>query len=182
MERIQRENALNVPNLLTVLRMALVPAVVWRFRCGDSMGALTLYLMSMLTDAADGFLARRLGQITAIGQLLDPIADKLSLVAILVLFVADGQISPWILGAVLMKEGMLVLGSATALRFGIVVSALPIGKSATLLFVSSTVLRFLSIVLLADVLLMCSMILSLAALVWYSVVVFREFQIQKAIA
>lgn len=182
MERIQRENALNVPNLLTVLRMALVPAVVWRFRCGDSMGALTLYLMSMLTDAADGFLARRLGQITAIGQLLDPIADKLSLVTILVLFVADGQISPWILGAVLMKEGMLVLGSVTALRFGIVVSALPIGKSATLLFVSSTVLRFLSIVLLADVLLMCSMILSLAALVWYSVVVFREFQIQKAIA
>lgn len=182
MERIQRENALNVPNLLTILRMALVPAVVWRFRCGDSMGALTLYLMSMLTDAADGFLARRLGQITAIGQLLDPIADKLSLVAILVLFVADGQISPWILGAVLMKEGMLVLGSATALRFGIVVSALPIGKSATLLFVSSTVLRFLSIVLLADVLLMCSMILSLTALVWYSVVVFREFQLQKAIA
>ena len=182
MERIQRENALNVPNLLTVLRMALLPAVVWRFRCGDSMGALTLYLISMLTDAADGFLARRWEQITAIGQLLDPIADKLSLVTILVLFVADGQISPWILGAVLMKEGVLVLGSAVALRFGIVVSALPVGKIATLLFVVSTVLRFLSIALLADALLLGSLALSLAALVWYSVVVFREFQIQKAIA
>ena len=182
MERIQRENALNVPNLLTVLRMALLPAVVWRFRCGDSMGALTLYLISMLTDAADGFLARRWEQITAIGQLLDPIADKLSLVTILVLFVADGQISPWILGAVLLKEGLLVLGSAVALRFGIVVSALPVGKIATLLFVVSTVLRFLSIALLADALLLGSLALSLAALVWYSVVVFREFQIQKAIA
>ena len=182
MERIQRENALNVPNLLTVLRMALLPAVVWRFRCGDSMGALTLYLISMLTDAADGFLARRWEQITAIGQLLDPIADKLSLMTILVLFVADGQISPWILGAVLMKEGLLVLGSAVALRFGIVVSALPVGKIATLLFVVSTVLRFLSIALLADALLLGSLALSLAALVWYSVVVFREFQIQKAIA
>lgn len=182
MERIQRENALNVPNLLTVLRMALLPAVVWRFRCGDSMGALTLYLISMLTDAADGFLARRWEQITAIGQLLDPIADKLSLMTILVLFVADGQISPWILGAVLMKEGVLVLGSAVALRFGIVVSALPVGKIATLLFVVSTVLRFLSIALLADALLLGSLALSLAALVWYSVVVFREFQIQKAIA
>lgn len=182
MERIQRENALNVPNLLTILRMALVPAVVWRFRCGDSKGALMLYLISMLTDAADGFLARRWEQITAIGQLLDPIADKLSLVTILVLFVADGQISPWILGAVLMKEGILVLGSAVALRFGIVVAALPVGKITTLLFVSSTVMRFLSICFLADLFLMCSLILSLAALGWYSVVVFREFQIRKAIA
>lgn len=182
MERIQRENALNVPNLLTVLRMALLPAVVWRFRCGDSKGALMLYLISMMTDAADGFFARRWGQITAIGQLLDPIADKLSLMTILVLFVADGQISPWILGAVLMKEGVLVLGSAVALRFGIVVSALPVGKIATLLFVVSTVLRFLSIALLADALLLGSLALSLAALGWYSVVVFREFQIRKAIA
>lgn len=182
MERIQRENALNVPNLLTILRMALVPAVVWRYRCGDSKGALMLYLISMLTDAADGFLARRWEQITAIGQLLDPIADKLSLVTLLALFVADGQISPWILGAVLMKEGILVLGSAAALRFGIVVAALPVGKITTLLFVCSTGMRFLSICFLADLFLMCSLILSLAALGWYSVVVFREFQIRKAIA
>ena len=182
MERIQKENALNVPNFLTILRMALVPAVVWRYRCGDSKGALMLYLISMMTDAADGFFARRWGQITAIGQLLDPIADKLSLVTLLALFVADGQISPWILGVVLMKEGILVLGSAAALKFGIVVAALPVGKITTLLFVCSTVMRFLSICFLADLLLMCSLILSLAALGWYSVVVFREFQIRKAIA
>lgn len=182
MERILRENALTVPNLLTAVRIALLPAVVWCFRRGDSAGALVLYLISMMTDAADGFLARRLHQITAIGQLLDPIADKLSAVTILSLFVADGQIPVWILGVVLMKEAILMLGSAAALRFGIVVSALPVGKITTLLFVLSTIVRFLSQRFLADTLLMGSLALSFAALGWYSLVFFRRIRLKKAIA
>lgn len=182
MERIQRENALNVPNLLTCLRLLLVPAVIWRFRCGDSMGALTLYLLSMLTDAADGFLARRLGQITAVGQLLDPVADKLSQITILVLFVADGQISSWILGVVLLKEAVLILGSAAALWFGIVVSALPIGKLTTMSFVFSTAARFLGVQFVADILLICSLMFSLAALGWYCFEFFKKLQLQKVIA
>lgn len=182
MERILRENALNIPNFLTVLRIVLMPAVFWRYCCGDSVGAFALYLTSMLTDVADGFIARRFNQITAVGQLLDPIADKVSMLTILILFVSDGQISSWILGVVFVKEAILVLGSAAALRFGIVVSALPVGKITTFLFVLSTSLRFLTKRFLADVLLIGSLALSFAALGWYSIEFFRQIHLQKVIA
>jgi len=181
-ERILKENAFNIPNLLTVLRITLLPAIVWRFRHGDSSGALALYIAAMLTDAADGFLARHLNLITAAGQLLDPIADKLSLLTILALFAAEGQISPWFLAAAMLKEGFLVLGSIVALRFDVVVSALPIGKLTTLSFVLSTVMRFLAMRKPADALLAVSFVLSLAALCWYSIQFFRKLQIQRAIA
>ena len=77
MEHIRRDKIVNIPNCLTLIRIALLPVVVWRFRKGDSMGALIVYLLAMLTDAVDGFIARRYNQVTALGKLLDPIADKL---------------------------------------------------------------------------------------------------------
>ena len=92
MEHIRRDKIVNIPNCLTIIRIALLPVVVWRFRKGDSLGALMFYLLAMLTDAADGIIARKFNQITALGKLLDPIADKLSLITLIGLFVADGQI------------------------------------------------------------------------------------------
>ena len=53
MQNIRVERALNVPNLLTMLRIGLLPAIVWRFRLGDMRGTLTLYLLAMLTDVLD---------------------------------------------------------------------------------------------------------------------------------
>lgn len=167
MEDIRRENALNLPNLLTMLRIGLLPAIVWRFRRGDSFGALALYLIAMLTDLLDGVIARRCNQITALGKLLDPIADKLSLITLMWLFAADGQISAWVLWLVLAKELLLVIGSAAALRQGIVVYALPIGKVTTLAFVLSMIARFLAFRSVADGLLAVSIALSFAALGWY---------------
>ncbi|MBQ7886473.1 MAG: CDP-alcohol phosphatidyltransferase family protein [Clostridia bacterium] len=181
MERIRRENALNIPNLLTVLRIALLPVIVWCFRRGYTRHALIVYLAAMLTDAADGVIARRMNQITAIGKLLDPIADKLSLLTLLALFAADGQIPIWLLNVVILKEAVLILGSYAALRAGIVVSALPIGKLTTFSFILSTVVRFLRLRMLADILLWASLLLSLAALIWYGVVFVRRLQTEKAI-
>ena len=89
----------------------------------------------MLTDALDGFVARRFNQITALGKLLDPIADKLSLLTLLGLFVADGQIPRWLLTIVLIKEAILIAGGAAALKKGIVVYAMPIGKVTTVTFI-----------------------------------------------
>lgn len=168
MEQIRRDKIINIPNCLTVVRIALLPAVVWRFRKGDLTGALIVYLIAMLTDAVDGIIARKCNQVTALGKLLDPIADKLSLITLLGLFVADGQIPLWVLALILLKEAALVIGGGIALRRGIVVYALPIGKVTTVAFVSSIVARFLSLISLADVLLWVSITLSMVALVWYS--------------
>lgn len=166
-EHIRRDKILNIPNFLTVVRIALLPIVVWRFRKGDSLGALLVYLLAMLTDAVDGIIARRFNQVTALGKLLDPIADKLSLLTLLGLFVADGEIPLWLLGVILLKELALVIGGAVALRRGIVVYALPIGKVTTVAFVASIVARFLSWRAAADALLGVSVVLSMIALVWY---------------
>ena len=89
MEHIRRDKIVNIPNALTLVRIALLPVVVWRFQIGDSVGALLVYLLAMLTDAVDGIIARRFHQVTALGKLLDPVADKLSLVTLIGLFVAD---------------------------------------------------------------------------------------------
>lgn len=167
MEDIRRENALNLPNLLTMLRIGLLPAIIWRFRRGDSFGALVLYLIAMLTDLLDGLIARRYNQITALGKLLDPVADKLSLITLLWLFVADGQVSSWVLWLILGKELLLVICSMAVLQRGIVVYALPIGKVTTLAFVLSIVVRFLEFERAADGLLLIAIALSFASLGWY---------------
>lgn len=168
MEQIRREKALNIPNVLTVIRMLLLPAVVWRFRCGDSQGALAFYAIAMLTDVFDGMIARQFNQITSVGKLLDPIADKLSLITLLWLFVSDGQIPSWVMGVMLAKECLLIVGGVAALRMGVVSCALPIGKVTTLAFVFSMTARFLAFRHAADVLLWIAVLLSMASLFWYA--------------
>ncbi len=182
MERILKERIFNIPNLLTVTRIALLPAIVWRFRLGDRMGALLIYLAAMLTDAADGFIARRTNQITALGKLLDPIADKLCLVTILFLFASDGQIPAWMLHAVIAKEAAFVLCSAAALGLGIVVSALPVGKVTTLSFMLSTLACFLQLRMISYALLLASLVFSCVSVIWYGAVLMRKLQSEKAIA
>ena len=168
-EHIKQDKIINVPNALTLLRILLLPVVVWRFVIGDATGALIAYMAAMLTDALDGIIARKTNQITALGKLLDPIADKLSLVTLLGLFVSSGEIPLWVLAIIMFKEVMMVIGGGVALKHGIVVYALPIGKVTTVTFVLSMVVRFMSVLPLADVLLWISVALSMVALVWYAV-------------
>jgi len=173
-EQICREKVLNIPNILTMTRIALLPAVVWRFRIGDWMGALAFYLIAMLTDVFDGMIARQLGQITSFGKLLDPVADKLFLITLLWLFVSDGQIPLWVLTIMLIKEVALIAGGIAALKCGIVSSALPIGKLTTAVFILSMIARFLRLRTAADFLLEVSLVFSVAALFWYAAVVMRR--------
>ena len=170
MEHIRKDKIFNIPNCLTAVRIALLPVVVWRFVIGDKSGALAAYLAAMLTDAVDGFIARKFDQVTALGKLLDPLADKLSLITLMSLFVCDGEIPLWVLGVILVKEIALVIGGGVALRRGIVVYALPIGKVTTVAFILSMVARFLSLRRAADCLLGASLVLSIISLCWYTVV------------
>ena len=179
MDQIRKEKIFNIPNLLTVIRIALLPAVVWRFKVGDSKGALFFYVIAMLTDAVDGFIARRFNQITSLGKLLDPIADKLSLLTLTGLFVMDDQIPGWVLAILLAKEAAMVIGGAVAFKRGIIVYALPIGKVTTVAFILSMVARFLSMRETADVLLGVSVVLSIIALVWYSCVMLKKLRTQR---
>ena len=175
MEHIKQDQIINIPNALTVVRILLLPVVVWRFIIGDATGALIAYLAAMLTDALDGIIARKFNQITALGKLLDPLADKLSLVTLLGLFVSDGQIPLWVLAIILVKEVTMVIGGGVALKRGV---ALPIGKVTTVVFVLSIIARFLALTQIADTLLWISVALSMVALIWYAVDLMKKLGIK----
>lgn len=179
MEHIKQDKIINVPNALTLVRILLLPVVVWRFVLGDTTGALIAYMTAMLTDALDGIIARKTNQITALGKLLDPIADKLSLVTLLGLFVSEGEIPLWVLAIILFKEVMMVIGGGVALKHGIVVYALPIGKITTVTFVLSMLARFLSMPSPADILLWISVALSMVALVWYAIDLMKKLGLKQ---
>ena len=182
MQQILGEDNFNVPNVLTVLRVVLLPILVALYQSGRTLAALGVYLAAMLTDVLDGTIARKTNQITVLGKLLDPVADKLSLVTVLALFVAAGQIPSWILIAVLVKEMLLIVGGVFALKRGRVVSALPIGKAATLTFTASMILRFLDITMPSDLLLYGSLVLSFGAFLRYAVVMYGRQEIKQNIA
>ncbi|WP_374545994.1 CDP-diacylglycerol--glycerol-3-phosphate 3-phosphatidyltransferase [Rhodoblastus sp.] len=108
--------AFNLPNMLTFGRMLIVPAVVaclfWPDEFALRWTALGLFVLAAVTDFFDGYLARAWEQQSALGRMLDPIADKLLVSAVLLILVADGTIKSWSLWAaiVILCREILVSG------------------------------------------------------------------------
>jgi cardiolipin synthase len=99
---------LTVPNLLSFLRLALVPVFLWLIIDGWDAWALLVLAVSSLTDFLDGWIARRFNQITRLGQLLDPAADRLYIFAALV-GLAWRELVPWWIVAVIVGRDVLLL-------------------------------------------------------------------------
>ena len=89
-----RDDALNLPNLLTMGRVAAIPLVLWLMWIDTretNFWAMMLYSAAAVTDFIDGYLARRMGLTSLLGKFLDPLADKLIVLATLVMMVAQGR-------------------------------------------------------------------------------------------
>ena len=143
-ERIRKlfTNVWNVPNVLTIIRLILVPVFVIVFQAGHPRWALAVFCLASLTDAVDGYLARKLNQITDFGKLFDPLADKLMVLTALFCQGLAG-VFPWpAILIVLAKELYMVCGSFFMLSRGVVVSANYFGKAATVCFMVSLILSF----------------------------------------
>jgi CDP-diacylglycerol--glycerol-3-phosphate 3-phosphatidyltransferase len=112
----RRSQALNLPNLLTYGRLAAVPAVVallfWPNEIGARWTALAIFVLAAITDYLDGYFARAYAQQSALGRMLDPIADKLLVSACLLMLAADQIIEGWSLAAavVILCREILVSG------------------------------------------------------------------------
>lgn len=110
-----RVSPVSVPNLLTYARIVAVPAVVASFYIPGPAGhitALVIFVVAAITDFFDGYLARAWGQQSALGRMLDPIADKLLVAAALLVLLAEGTIGGWSLWAalVILSREILVSG------------------------------------------------------------------------
>jgi len=130
---VQTTRVLTVPNALSLLRLLAIPLFLWLVLVPEADGWAALVLvLSAFTDYLDGYLARRWHQISRVGQLLDPVVDRLCTVATL-LGLAIRDIVPWWFVALLvLRDVMLVATGPTLRRLGL--TALPVhflGKAAT---------------------------------------------------
>lgn len=142
-EQPPRANSpMNLPNVLTLSRIFLVPLLVAVLLRSDAVEldtgwvvfsreiiALSIFLAAALTDLLDGYLARRRRQVTSFGKLLDPIADKLLVSAALISLVELGRVEAWMVVLIVSREFAVSALRNVALTEGIVIAASDFGKA-----------------------------------------------------
>lgn len=125
---------LNVPNALTVVRILLVPVLVValldKTTGGDVLAAI-VFAIASLTDAIDGYLARSRNWVTTFGKLMDPIADKLLIVAALIALVSLSRLAAWVAMVIISREIAVTVLRAAAGAQGTVIAANSLGKLKT---------------------------------------------------
>src|ERR1700757_945424 len=125
---------LNLPNLLTVLRIMLVPALVVALLgntpAGDVLAAV-VFAAASATDFVDGYLARSRDAVTTFGKLMDPLADKLLIVGALLCLVSLGRLEAWVAMVIIARELAVTMLRVNAGQSGIVIEASMFGKVKT---------------------------------------------------
>lgn len=131
-----KNDALNLPNLLTMGRILIIPLVLWLIDRGtprDGVYAALVYAGAAITDLLDGILARRMGVVSVLGKFLDPLADKLLVTATLIWLVPMGRIQEWAVILLIAREITVTALRSIASSEGLVIAAGGGGKSKTAL-------------------------------------------------
>ena len=125
------QESINLPNFITLTRILLIPVFVVLFATptpNRSLSAGLVFVVAALTDLLDGYLARRNGQVTTLGKLLDPIADKLLVLSALILLVNVDRVSALVAILIIAREVAVTGIRAIAAGEGMVISAETTGK------------------------------------------------------
>ena len=138
-----KEQIWNVPNILSIIRILLVPIVAVLIGYDNMVPALILFLVACATDLLDGQIARKKGLITKVGMWLDPLADKLMAVTVVIMFTVKGIIPLFVVIVLLSKELLMIIGGAVLIKKGINVPANKFGKIASFLLNVSIASGFL---------------------------------------
>lgn len=133
---------LTVPNIITVFRLGLLPVLLWALVIREYEIAFWLFVAASLGDGLDGWLARRLNQMSRLGALLDPIADKLTILGIAWILAAQGTLPVWMAALMSLRDLIIVAG---ALAYRQLVGSLEM--SPTRLSKLNTLLEFLLLAL-----------------------------------
>src|SRR5215475_2942187 len=137
---------MNLPNALTASRLLAIPVLmvllVVRFPYHDQVAA-AVFLIASLTDTLDGNLARRRGQVTELGKFLDPLADKLFILSVLIVLVQEEELAAWIVVVIFGRELLITVLRSLSANHGRVIAATPFGKTKTVLQVAAVLLLIL---------------------------------------
>jgi CDP-diacylglycerol---glycerol-3-phosphate 3-phosphatidyltransferase len=133
---------LNIPNVLTVLRIVAVPVIVVALLDetpnGDALAA-AVFALAAITDGLDGYIARRRREVTTFGKLMDPLADKLLVVAALIALVSLDRLAAWVAMIIIARELAVTGLRSLAAERGVVIAASWLGKVKTALQVAAIV-------------------------------------------
>ncbi len=134
--RTLADDALNIPNMLTMARIVAIPFFTWLLDVPTPVRgfwACIVFTVAAITDVLDGYLARKLGVVSVLGKFLDPLADKLIVMAALVWLVPMGRIAAWVVVLLLAREISVTGLRSVAASEGVVISAGREGKMKTAL-------------------------------------------------
>jgi CDP-diacylglycerol--glycerol-3-phosphate 3-phosphatidyltransferase len=122
---------MNLPNFLTLVRMALVPVFIVLFYQGFGIAAAVVFIIAAATDALDGHIARSRNMITNFGKLMDPLADKVLTASALICLVDVGVVAAWMVVVILAREFAITGLRGVAASEGVVIPAGASGKLKT---------------------------------------------------
>ena len=125
---------MNTANKLTMFRIVLIPVFMALLYINFPLSnyvAMTVFIVAGLTDIADGYIARRRGQVTVLGTFLDPLADKILVVAAMLWFVEESVVPAWVALVVITREFMVTGLRLVAIDNGRVIAAGMLGKIKT---------------------------------------------------
>jgi CDP-diacylglycerol--glycerol-3-phosphate 3-phosphatidyltransferase len=131
----QPSQILNLPNILTMMRIAAIPllaALLMSPSRSAGFLAAALFAVASITDWLDGYLARRMGIVTIFGKFLDPIADKLIVMAALIMILPFNRVPAWMVLVILGREIIITGLRGIASSEGIVIQASDLGKYKTI--------------------------------------------------
>jgi nicotinamide-nucleotide amidase len=124
----------NVPNVLTLSRLAAIPLLMVlllvRFEGHDQIAAV-LFLAFSFTDTLDGQIARRRGLVSDLGKFLDPLADKLFVLSVLIVLVQEDLVAAWVVVVIFSRELLITILRSVAATQGRIIAAAPMGKTKT---------------------------------------------------
>lgn len=164
---------MNTANKLTISRFFMSIIFIILFSTGKSAyvrAAFFVFVIAGLTDFLDGYIARKYNQITNLGKLMDPLADKILVFSALILFVEKGIIFAWLVIIILSRDLMIGIFRAVAAQKGIVIEADIYGKLKTVTQMISIILILFGIsfentlsVLVGEILLFLAVILTVVS-------------------
>ncbi len=128
-----KEHILSLPNLLTYLRIAFVPLIILLLSMPPTAatcnGAFVIFALASVTDILDGILARKRNQITPLGKLLDPLADKLLVSAVLIMLISQGKVPAWMVFVFISRDFVIMGLRIVAASQGVIIDASRLGKN-----------------------------------------------------
>lgn len=135
----------NIPNVLSLIRLALVPIMLLCFFLipgEDHLAAMIVFLVASLTDVLDGFIARKTNQITQYGIVLDPLADKLLKISALVAFCIVGILPIWLVSVLIFIDVAMIIAGAVLYKEKITIPSNFFGKAGTMIMSVGLLLSF----------------------------------------